>query len=85
MMFEVIYFVDLPEYSMVFDISQVIRFAKRLILFPGVQRWNKHTVSPVRGCSVFVHDVSIRPIYSSGNCSGRDDEREQKVPDLALL
>ena len=66
LVFEVIYFVDLPEDSMVFDISEVIRLAEGLILFPGFHRWNKHTVTPVRGCSVFVNDVSIRPIYSSG-------------------
>ena len=66
LVFEVIYFVDLPEDSVVFDISQVIRLAEGLILFPGFHRWNKHTVTPVRGCSVFVNDVSIRPIYSSG-------------------
>jgi hypothetical protein len=49
LVFEVIYFVDLPEDSMVFDISQVIRLAEGLILFPGFDRWNKHTVPPVRG------------------------------------
>ena len=65
-MFEVIYFVDLPEHSMVFDIGQVIRLAERLIFFPSFHRWDKHTVPPVRRCSFFVHDVSIRPIYSSG-------------------
>ncbi len=34
LVFEVIYFVDLPEHSMVFDISQVIRLAERLIFVP---------------------------------------------------
>ena len=47
LVFEVIYFVDLPEHSMVFDISQVIRLAERLIFFPSFHRWNKHTVPPV--------------------------------------
>ena len=65
-MFEVIYFVDLPEHSMVFDIGQVIRLAERFIFVPSFHRWNKHTVPPVRGCSVFVNDVSTRPIYNSG-------------------
>ena len=65
-MFEVIYFVDLPEHPMVFDISQVIRLAEGLMLFPGFHRWNQRTVPPVRGCSVFVNDVPVRPIYGSG-------------------
>src|SRR6266480_1624941 len=30
-----------PEHSVVFDISQVIRLAEGLILFPGFHRWNK--------------------------------------------
>ena len=64
-MFEVIYFVDLPEDSVVFDISQVMRLTEGLILFPGFHRWNKHTVTPVRRCGVFVNNISIRPIYSS--------------------
>jgi hypothetical protein len=66
LVFEVIYVVDLPEHSMVFEISQIIRLAERLILFPSFHRWNKHTAPPVRGCSVFVRDVSIRPINSGG-------------------
>jgi hypothetical protein len=60
--FEVIYAVELSKHAMDFKISEIIRLTERLILFPGFHRGNKHTVQPIRGCSVFVNDVSIRPI-----------------------
>jgi hypothetical protein len=66
LVFEVIYFVDLPEHSMILEVSEVIRLAERLIVFPSFHRRNKHTIPPVRGRSAFVHDVSIWPIYSGG-------------------
>ena len=76
-MFEVIYAVEFPKHAMDFKISEIIRLTEGLVLFPGFHRGNKHTVLPVRRCSVFANDVSIRPIYSSSGCSGVDDERER--------
>ena len=72
LVFEIIYLIDLPEDSMVSDISQVILIADRCIFVPSFHRGNKHTVPPVRGCSVFIHDVFIGPIYSSGDFAQGD-------------
>ena len=74
-MFEILDLVDLPDHSMLFDIGHVIRLGERLILVPGFRSWNQDTVLPVGRSSVFVNDVSIGPLYSSGY-SVRDDEHE---------
>ena len=47
------------EHSMILDISEVIRLAERLIIFPSFHRRNEHSIPPVRRRRAFGHDVSI--------------------------
>jgi hypothetical protein len=79
--FRISYFVARPEHPMVFDVSQVIRLAERLIVFPSFQRWNKDTVPPVRRRSVSYTTYPSGQSTSAG-CSDRamfEDSRKRRA------
>jgi hypothetical protein len=66
-MFKIIGTLNFPDYAMALQISQIICRRFGLTLFPGFHGRNQNAVPSVRGLSVFVNDVSVRPVFS-----GRD-------------